>query len=242
MADGSPKLYGVGVGPGDPELMTLKAQRILATVPVVFVPVSRRGEQSYAATIAAAYLREPGRRVIELVYAMTKDEGLAQAAWQASADRIASELARAKEGAFLTEGDPMLYSTFIHTFLTLRAEHLEILVEIVPGVSSVTGAAAAAQWPLADRDDRLAVLPATYERDLLRRALCEFDSVVLLKVNRVMDRVLDLLAELDLLDGAVYVRRCGRPEQEIVRDVRTLRGQKLDYFSLLLVRGRGGRR
>ncbi|MBI2322635.1 MAG: precorrin-2 C(20)-methyltransferase, partial [Chloroflexi bacterium] len=118
----------------------------------------------------------------------------------------------------------------------------EVEVEIVPGVSSVTAAAAVAQWPLADRDDRVAILPATYERALLRQTLCDFDAVVLLKVNSVMNDVLDLLEQLDLLDRAVYVRRCGRPEQEIVRDVRRLRGQPLDYFSVLLVRGHGGRR
>jgi precorrin-2/cobalt-factor-2 C20-methyltransferase len=236
------KLYGVGVGPGDPELLTLKAHRLLTTVPVLFVPVRRAGEPSYAATIASAYLADPTRRVVELVYPMTKDLAVVRQAVAGNAATIAAQVAAAGAGAFLTEGDPLLYSTFLHTFAALRSAHPEVEVEIVPGVSSVTAAAAVAQWPLADRDERLAILPATYERDRLRQTLCDFDTVVLLKVNSVMDAVLDLLAELDLLDGAVYVRRCGRPEQEIVRDVRVLRGQKLDYFSLLLVRGLGGRR
>lgn len=236
------KLYGVGVGPGDPELVTLKAHRVLTSVPLLFVPVRRVGAPSYAATIAAAYLANPGQRVVELAYPMTKDAAAVDAAAQRNAGAIAAELATAGRGAFLTEGDPLLYSTFLHTFAALRGAHPEVEVEIVPGVSSVTAAAAVAQWPLADRDDRVAILPATYERALLRQTLCEFDTVALLKVNSVMDAVLDLLEELRLLDRAVYVRRCGRPEQEIVRDVRRLRGQPLDYFSVLLVRGHGGRR
>lgn len=236
------KLFGVGVGPGDPELITLKAHRVLTAVPVLFIPVRRAGAPSYAATIAAAYLTNPARRVVELVYPMTKDEAAVDVAARRNAGLIAAELAAAGSGAFLTEGDPLLYSTFVHTFGVLRGAYPDVEVEIVPGVSSVTAAAAVAQWPLADRDDRLAILPATYERALLRQTLCDFDTVVLLKVNSVMDAVLDLLEELGLLDRAVYVRRCGRPEQEIVRDVRHLRGQQLDYFSLLLVRGRGGRR
>ena len=106
----------------------------------------------------------------------------------------------------------------------------------VPGVSSAHAAAAAALVPLADGDERLAILPATYEHRRLREAFEQFDTVVLLKVASAFDRVLELLEELGLVGGAVFVSRCGQPGERIVRDVRSLKGQQLDYFSLMIVR------
>jgi precorrin-2/cobalt-factor-2 C20-methyltransferase len=109
-------------------------------------------------------------------------------------------------------------------------------VEIVPGVTSVTAAAAVAGLPLADGTERLAVVPATCSDEGLRAALRDFDTVALLKVSSVLDRVLDLLEELNLVESAVYVSRAGTPEQRVEADVRALRGHPLDYLSLILVK------
>ncbi|HLH71937.1 MAG TPA: precorrin-2 C(20)-methyltransferase [Chloroflexota bacterium] len=231
-------LYGIGVGPGDPELLTLKAYRLLRELSLVYVPVARPGAPSYARTIVEAYLDPSRQQIVELVFAMREDHERMAEQWRINARRIADELVAGRDVGFLTEGDPLLYSTFVHVVTVLTDICPDVAVIVVPGVSSVQAAAAAVRVPLADRDERLAILPATYECTGLQTALATFDTVVLLKVASVIDRVLDLLEEVGLIDHAVYVSRVGWPEERLVHDVRSLRGQKLDYFSLLIIRSK----
>jgi precorrin-2/cobalt-factor-2 C20-methyltransferase len=229
-------LYGVGVGPGDPELLTLKAARILGTVAVVGVPVARAGASSYAAAIIAEHVDAARQQIVELVFAMRAGPSLMRAQWDVNAAIILTHLRRGADVAFATEGDPMLYSTFVHVARAVTEQEPGARIVAVPGVSSVNAVAAAAGVALGDRDERIAILPASYERNGIRDALATFDTVVLLKVASVLDDVLDVLEELGLASNAVCVRRCGRPDEEIVRDVRTLRGRTLDYFSTMIVR------
>lgn len=231
-------LYGIGLGPGDPELITLKAQRLLARLPVVFVPVQLGSDTSFAATIAAPHLDPARQEIVRLPFAMGRDRATMAARWRENADRIAARLAEGDDAAFLTEGDPLLYSTFVHVYRELAQRHRHLSVRIVPGVTSATAAAAAARRPLVDEAECLAILPAPYVLDTLADTLRRFDTVVLLKVHRVFDRVLALLEEMDLVEGAVAITRCGRPEERIEHDLRALRGQPLDYFTLLILRGR----
>lgn len=217
----------------------MKGLRLLRAAPVVFVPVSRAGGASYARAIVDAYL-EPGRqRVEELPFSMHGDDDGMRGRWRANAAQALETLATGADAVFLTEGDPMLYSTFVHVAGALHELAPDVPIVAVPGISSAFAAAAAAFVPLTDRDERLAVLPATYVGETLGDVLDAFDTVVLLKVASVFDRVLDLLEARGLVQHTVWVRRCGRPEQEIVREVRTLRGRRLDYFSLLIVRRPG---
>jgi precorrin-2/cobalt-factor-2 C20-methyltransferase len=226
-------LYGLGVGPGDPELLTLKAVRIIQTVPVVAAPIAKAGAESYALSIVSAHLR-PEQTVLPLLFPMVKEVAAKRTHRQAAAQAIAAELQAGRDVAFLTEGDPLLHSTFIYVL-----QHLPegLPVEIVPGVSSITAAAAQARLPLVNANQRLAVIPTTFERLAdLRRIFQEFDTVVLLKFHRLIDPLLDLLDELDLSQHTVLVERASHREGRVIRDARSLRGQSIHYLSLLIVR------
>lgn len=229
-------LYGIGAGPGDPELLTLKGLRILQSVPLVYVPVPRPGAESYVRSIVTPHLDPTRQEIQELVFAMRGGPAAMAAQWQENGRIVAAHLSAGADAAFVTEGDPMLYSTFVHVRRALAEQQPDAPVVVVPGISSVQAAAAAAQVPLADGDERLAILPASYETDGLRNTLEAFDTVVLMKVASAKERVLDELDALGLTDRAVFVQRCGRPEEAIIRDPRTLREMDLDYFSLLIVR------
>lgn len=232
------KLYGVGVGPGDPELLTVKAQRVLSLVPVVCVPVKAFGERSFARSIVGELIDTEWQEVLELVFPMTKDAAAAEPHWQEAAKLIWKRLAEGKDCAFISEGDPLIYSTFIDIFRILVQLHPSLDIEIVPGISSVNAAAARSLTPLVDGDERLALLPATFEGEKLREVLRDFDTVVLFKIHSVLDRVLAVLEEVGLAGKAVCITRCTGAEEVIERDIRRLRGKKLDYFSLLIVRKR----
>jgi precorrin-2/cobalt-factor-2 C20-methyltransferase len=229
-------LYGIGVGPGDPELLTVKAARLIRAAPVVFVPVREAGATSLARTIAGPYLAEDKQDVIELEYPILRDATRLQAAWAANAGAIVARLATAACGVFLTQGDPLLYSTFIHTLLALRERQPALRVEVVPGVASFTAAAAVAGLPLAIGDERIAIVPVVRDHAALVETLCRFETVVFLKVSTAFDTLLDALDASGRLDEALWVRRAGWPEQQIERDLRRLRGQRPDYFSLVIVR------
>ena len=138
--------------------------------------------------------------------------------------------------AFITIGDPFLYSTFLYLYPILRDKYPDIPVEVVPGISSINAAAIAAGVPLGMASERIAVIPAAFEQENLREILAEFDTVVLMKMSRVFDGIFELLQELGLEGKAVYVSRVGTPEQEVVFDLASLVGKKLDYMSLLIVR------
>lgn len=232
----APRLYAVGVGPGDPELLTLKAVRVLRAADVIVAPTGQAEAASYALGIVAAHLDRNRQQVLERVFPMSRDEGELRPHWQATANEVAEHVRAGRTVAFITIGDPLLYSTFLYVLRLLREDHPEIAVEIVPGITSIGAAAAAAGMPLAMAAERLAILPATYEEEKLRQTLLDFDCVVLMKVSRVFDRVYALLVELELERQTVFVRRVGSGEEEVVSDVASLVGRKLDYLSLLIVR------
>jgi precorrin-2/cobalt-factor-2 C20-methyltransferase len=229
------RLIGVGVGPGDPELLTLKAVRAIRAADVVFAPVRRTGGRSLSLEIVADHLDRERQQVIVVPFPESRDGE----SWDRAARHVAELLGSDRRGVFLTEGDPTLFGSFGHLAAAIRALRPDLEIETVPGVSAVTAAAAAAGVALADYDDGLAVVPATAPLADLERALLDYDCVVFLKVGRVLDDLLALVDRLGLSEHAVYVRRCGWPDQQIVRDVRVLMGDApSDYFALLIVRRR----
>ena len=230
------RLIAVGVGPGDPELLTRKAERILRSVPVIYAPTGAADAASYALAIVEPFLDRARQEVLTRTFPMTRDESELIPLWEETAAELAQRVRAGQDVAFITIGDPLLYSTFLYLYRIFRDKYPEIDIEIVPGITSVGAAAAAAGVSLGISADRLAILPATYEEEQLRQTLVEFDTVVLMKVSRVFDRVFALLSELGLEKSSVFVRRVGSSEEEVVTNLSSLVGKKLDYLSLLIVR------
>ncbi|HVA25983.1 MAG TPA: precorrin-2 C(20)-methyltransferase [Chloroflexota bacterium] len=225
----SGKLYAVGLGPGDPELLTIKAQRLLTEADVVFLPV--QDEHDSVARKIMAGLVDAGR-LRELSFRMSRKAGENRQRWQEHAATVAAAVAQGQTAVFATEGDPLLYSTFVHVYTELLRSHPDLPVEIVPGVSSVTAGAAALRIPLADDKQRVAIVPAMGE---VMHALATFDSVVILKASMAIDTVLKALHTTGRTEQAIYIERAGWPEQRVVEDVESLRKQKLDYFGQIIV-------
>jgi precorrin-2/cobalt-factor-2 C20-methyltransferase len=230
------RLYGIGVGPGDPELITLRAYRILSEVPVIFVPQKNEGSESFALTIIAGLVENSAERVIRLTFPMVRDESRLTHSWQKAAEIIWRHLERGEDCALVNVGDPMLYGTFIHVLEALKENHPEVSVEVIPGVSSINAAAARAVTPLAIGDERIAIISGHDNDEAIREALQSFNTVVFMKPNAMFDRLLGTLEEMNLLEKCVYVSRSTTKDEEIIRDIRKLKGEKLDYFSLLIVR------
>ncbi len=228
-------LYGVGVGPGDPELLTLKALRILQQVPVVCVPQAETSQESYALDIVREFLVEGKQEILRIPFPTDDAEGAA-AVWRDAADTLGEHLLQGKDVAFITEGDPMLYSTFAYVLESVCTQYPGVSVEIIPGVSSVMAAAASAGVPLVTHGQRLAILPAVYGIDDLSEAISSYDTIVLMKVNRVLLQALANLEKLGLAGKGIYVRRASTAREEVVRDLGRLSEEDLDYFSLLIIK------
>jgi precorrin-2/cobalt-factor-2 C20-methyltransferase len=229
--------YGVGVGPGDPELITRKAERVLAAVDWIFLPAAARGGAGFARRIVEPLGLPPDKfRPVSLC--MSRDRGADRETYRRAAEEIVTELRRGKSAAWITEGDPLFYSTFLHLYEELR-RFPGVRIEIVPGVTSASAAAARAGVPVSRLDQKVAVVPAAYGVERLPALLDEFATVFLLKVNGVFDRLLEALALLLRPVRAVYVEQVGTPGERVVEDLESLRGQELPYFSLVILRKEG---
>jgi precorrin-2/cobalt-factor-2 C20-methyltransferase len=229
-------VYAVGVGPGDPELLTRKAERILRSVDVICAPTGAAEAGSYALSIVEGFIDRARQEVLVQLFPMLKDQRGLDPFWEEAADQVAQRVAQGKDVAFITIGDPFLYSTYLYIHRILQAKYPEIEIQVVPGISSILAASAASGLPLGLAAERIAILPATFENEELKRTLEEFDTVVLMKVSRVFDRVYQVLKELGREKGGVFVRRVGSQEEEVHYDLEALIGQKLDYLSMLIVR------
>jgi precorrin-2/cobalt-factor-2 C20-methyltransferase len=227
--------YGVGVGPGDPELLTLKAVRILRQVRWIFCPAESTGTTSFAARIVAS-LDLPADKFRKVSLCMSRQRGTVRAVYRNAAEEIVAELRQGRGVAWITEGDPLFYSTFAHLHEALRRCHPEVRTEIVPGVTSMQAAAARAGFALALLDESLTVLPAAYGLEKLAGLLEQGATVVLLKVHVVFEQLLEQLARMPEPVHAVYLEKVGTPEERVVHDLPSLRGQKLPYFSLVILR------
>lgn len=228
-------LYGIGIGPGDPELITLKGLRLLKTASVVAFPEGVGGKIGVAQQIVAQWLK-PEQAQLPLTFPYVRDEEILTRAWQVAAERVWQYLRRGQDAVFVCEGDVNFYSSFTYLAQTLQQWHPEAVAETVPGICSPMAAVAALGIPLTIREQRLAVLPALYNLKELESVLNWADVVVLMKVSSTYKRVWEILRHRHLLDNTYVVEWASLPTQKIYRGLRDRPSLQLSYFSLAIVR------
>ena len=223
------RLYGLGVGPGDPELITLKAWRILSLSPVVAY-LAANGGASTARAIVAPFIPEDAIELaIDMPMRLEREPG--EAAYDAGAAAIAAHLDQGRDVAVLCEGDPFFYGSFIYLFARLAKDYETV---VVPGVTSITAAAARLGRPLAARNDVLKVIPATLDADQLREELMTASSAAIIKVGRHFGKVRTVLSALDLIANAMVIVKA-TTDEETVAKVEDVEGDALPYFATVLV-------
>ena len=222
-------LYGIGVGPGDPELLTLKAHRILTACPVIAYPAPDNAE-SFARSIVAAHIRTE-QVEIPIVIPMRTERFPAKEVYDRAAADIGAHLAAGRDVCVLCEGDPFFYGSFMYLFERLADEHR---IEIVPGVSSLMASAAALGRPIAARNDRLTVLPAPLGDGDLLAAIEASDAIAIMKVGRHLSRVRALIEQAGLLASAGYLERIGLANQRVL-PLGDMVEETAPYFSMILI-------
>ena len=227
------RLHGVGVGPGDPDLITLKALKVLRAANIIAYPALEEGD-SLARAIAAPHIPE-GREEFAIRMPMLVDRFPAMEVYDQAAARISEALDNGKSVAVLCEGDPFFYGSFMYLFGRLADRHP---VEVIPGVSSLMACAAALSAPLAARNDVLTVLPAPLEDSVLEARLAATDSAAIVKVGRHFERIRALLEQLSLAENAHYVERATMENQRVL-PLLDVDETAVPYFSMILTHKRG---
>lgn len=221
-------LYGIGLGPGDPELMTLKAARLIASADVVAYP-SLEGGASFARAIAAGHISDTVEEV-EISIPMTVERAPAQAAYDKGAAVLAEKLGQGCNIALLCEGDPFFYGSFMYLFSRLSDR---FAVEVVPGVTSVTACAAALPLPLTARKEVLTIIPGPISAEDMETRIAAAESVAIMKVGRHLPKIRDVLDRLGLTQKAYYIERATLPEERAMPLAEA--PETAPYFSMILV-------
>ncbi|KAB1442287.1 precorrin-2 C(20)-methyltransferase [Pseudodesulfovibrio senegalensis] len=227
-------LHGIGVGPGDPELLTFKAVRMIHNANVVFAAASTKNDYSTALNIARPHMREDVR-VVQLGFPMTRDKAVLQSAWEANARIVARELHAGNDGVFLTLGDPLTYSTFGYLQNMLKRLEPDLRIGVVPGITSYQAAAARVGFVLAESEESLVLTSGVCKKERLKELLDKADNAVILKAYKNFAEIRDTLNELRLNDRTVLVSRLGMDNESILMDIKDA-PERPHYFSLALVR------
>ena len=233
---------GIGVGPGDPELITIKAVKALKTVDVICVPKSHASKPSMALGMVKQIMneREKPAEILELVFPMTKDELNNRKLWVENAAIVAAK-AKKSNVAFITLGDPMLYSTFLYLYECVKETYPEIELEIIPGVTSVSAAAASAKLPLAEKEEVVTIMPSDLNATLIEKTAKHADNIVFMKCAHHIKEFIPMLLKSGFTKNSTIalVKRCTLPEEKVlVGKLGEVNQWDIteDYFSVAIVK------
>ena len=228
-------LYGIGTGPGDPELITIKSAKILSRVDVIFAAASTKNKHSIAVGIAKSHI--PKKTPVKILsFPMTMDKEEAIKSWKNNAHTIIGELEKGKDTAFLTVGDPMTYSTYSYILQHIRsmAPHLSIVT--IPGITSYQAAAASLNMPLVEGEEALLITSGVKGGDRLRKNSDKPENIVFLKAYRNVKDIVLALKDADMLEKSAGVINCSLPGEKIVENIMELNDRKPDYWSLIIAK------
>lgn len=228
-------LYGIGVGPGDPELITLKATKILSMVQVVFTAASTKNNHSLAVNIAKPHIPET-TSIRVLYFPMTKDEKETRKSWAKNARTIINQLEQGKDVAFLTVGDSMTYSTYGYILKHIKASAPHVPIKSIPGITSYQAAAARLNTPLVEGEESLLVTSGVKGGDRLRQFSYKPETVVFLKAYRNVEDIIAAVDETDLFQDCVGISKCGLPGEEIVTDLKEFAIRPPNYWTLIIAK------
>jgi precorrin-2/cobalt-factor-2 C20-methyltransferase len=229
--------HGVGIGPGDPELITIKSQRILGSVPVIFVPKAKITDESLALGILLnSVVAKTGAELRELVFPMSKDPEVLRPAWAIARTAVLEVLRAGKDCAFITLGDTAIYSTYMNLLAELRQAEPGLKIETSAGIASYSHAAALLNLSLVEKAERLAILPCLTDVQAMRPELERFDTVVLMKVGRRFADLRELLRQMGLLPYSHLALKLGSPGELLTSDLDAVDPEKVSYMSLVIVR------
>jgi len=227
--------YGIGVGPGDPDLLTMKAIKILSHVDVVFAASSIKNKHSIAIEIARPHMSDHAD-VRMLPFQMSNNESERESLWEKNAEIIMTELDQGKSAAFLTLGDSLTYSTYGYLLKIIHCKNPDIPIVSVPGITSYQAAASRLNIPLVEGDESLLITSGARGGNELRKYGASADNVVLLKAYRNVVDINSALKDADLLENSIGISKCGRKDEEIFHDVREFETRKPDYWTLVIAK------
>lgn len=232
------RLYAIGLGPGDPDLLTVKAVNILKRADSIIVPKARIKSESVARDIVSRALGE-NLPFVEMVFPMVRDKEELERHWNKAADAVLNLLERGEEVAFVTLGDVSLYSTFSYLERSIKRKDPRVKAELVPGISSIQLAAARLEKPLALGDETFGVYPLPVEIGQLDSALREHSSVMIMKIGKRLPELKNYLESKGLLKSSSFIRRAGFPDELISSDPGELGDEESGYLSIMMVRTGG---
>jgi precorrin-2/cobalt-factor-2 C20-methyltransferase len=227
--------YGIGVGPGDPELITVKAQKVLEKIHYLFAPVAKQGGQSIAYTIAQQYIA-PDARIEMLHFPMTTDLNVCEKAWEEHVMKIFAVVNKGDDAAFITMGDPMTFSTYGYLLRKMQVMYPQVPAVTIPGIPSYAAVAASAHLPLVQGNETLTLIPGTASRERIRKLLSLSDTVIFLKHHKTIRDCVEIVHEMGLHDKLLYVNHCGFEDQAITSNPTPELLEKNEYLSLLIVK------
>lgn len=237
------KLYGIGVGAGDPKLLTLKAVEVLKEVDYIFTPaasaVSRSNALEIIESLSENFLTDLEAKVRVLNFEMSKNLGRLQDSRLRAAEKISEKLEGDAEAAFITLGDPFLYSTYTYIMEKIMSWKPEVEIITVPGITSIAACTSARNLPLVEGKENLAVISNLQDEKQLEKILSIFDTAVILKLSRNFDIVYPVLERLGLKDNVLIGSRCGLEAETYTENIETLIDQKIDYLSLMIIKRKG---